>query len=226
MGRLFSPEGPVMVALGKVADLLILSTLWFLCSMPIITIGPATSALYYVSLKLVRKEETAIVKPFFHAFKDNLLQGMVQTLIFLVGGICFFLNHQLIYYMNGALRIIFIIIYLVLLVCSAATVIYTFALQAQFNNRVTATIRNAFMLALQYPVVALIVLVVHLVPVAVWLVSPIFFMRGIPLLICLGPGVIAYLCAKFFARIFAPLIEESLALEKEKQAPVCPENEN
>ena len=213
MNRLFSPNGPVMQALGKMADLLILSLLWILCSIPLITVGPATSALYYICLKLARKEDTNIVKPFFHAFKDNLLQGMAQTLIFCIGAVCFMLNYRLIFYAEGAFRIIMQIVYILLLVCCISTVIYTFALQAQFRNKLTATIRNAFFLSLSRPLHSLSVLIVHGLPVLALFIAPSIFMRLIPLVICLVPAGIARFCAKGFALIFNPLVEESLVAE-------------
>lgn len=213
MNRLFALNGPVMQALGKMADLLILSFLWILCSIPLITVGPATSALYYVSLKHARKEETDIVNPFFHAFKDNLLQGMVQTVIFLVGAVCFMLNYRLIFYAEGAFRIILQIVYILLLVCCISTVIYTFALQAQFRNKLTATIRNAFLLSLSRPLHSLSVLLIHGLPVLVLFIAPSVFMRLVPLVICLVPAGIARFCAKGFALIFDPLVEESLVAE-------------
>lgn len=207
-----------MRALEKMADFMILSFLWILCCIPVITIGPATSALYYVTLKIVRKEDNGIVKPFFHALKDNLLPGMVQTVIFLVGTVCFFLNYRLIGFTSGALRIVLMIVYWVLFVCCICTVIYTFAVQAQFRNRITATIRNAFLLALERPLLAIVILIIHILPGLFYLVSPSLCMRALPVFICLGPAVIAYLSARNFVKIFDPLIKESLACEQEQQA--------
>lgn len=218
MNHIFSPDSPAMRALGRMADLMILSFLWIACCIPIVTIGPATSALYYVSLKIVRKEDPPIFKTFCHGLKDNLLQGIVQTVIFLIGGICFCLNYRLIFLASGAARTILIIVYWILFVCCISTVIHTFALQAQFRNSVTATIRNGFMLSLQKPVHTVLVLIIHALPIGLYLLLPTLSMRITPVVICLGPALIAHLCAKGFALIFAPLIAESLAYEKEQQA--------
>ena len=43
--------------LGKVADFMFLNLLWIVCSIPIITIGASTTAMYSVMLKLVKNEE-------------------------------------------------------------------------------------------------------------------------------------------------------------------------
>ena len=68
MGRFFRFDSPFMLALGKVMDLILLSALWIACCIPIITIVPATAALYYVTIKMARKEETRTVVGFFYAF--------------------------------------------------------------------------------------------------------------------------------------------------------------
>ena len=86
MSRMFSYDGPLMTFIGKIADLLILNVIWLLCCIPIITIGPATTAMYYVTLKLARNEEPSIVKSFFHSFKMNLKQGIFMFLAFVLIG--------------------------------------------------------------------------------------------------------------------------------------------
>lgn len=45
-----------MEGLTKFADMVILSVLWLLFSIPVVTIVPATIALYYASVKVVRRQ--------------------------------------------------------------------------------------------------------------------------------------------------------------------------
>lgn len=62
--------------MGKLVDLLVLSGLWVILSLPVVTIGASTAALYYVTLKLASNEEGYTVRSFFHAFKENLIPGI------------------------------------------------------------------------------------------------------------------------------------------------------
>ena len=55
MNRLFDLENPVMVFLGRLADLVWLNILYIICCIPVFTIGAATSALYYVTMKMVKE---------------------------------------------------------------------------------------------------------------------------------------------------------------------------
>ena len=41
-------DSPVIAFLNKATDLILLNFLWILCSLPVITAGAATAAMYYV----------------------------------------------------------------------------------------------------------------------------------------------------------------------------------
>lgn len=57
-------------------DVLIAGLFWILCSLPIVTIGPATAALYYVTVKSIRHERGRLTKTFFGAFRSNFSAGI------------------------------------------------------------------------------------------------------------------------------------------------------
>ena len=57
MAKLFDMNNPVWRFMGKIADMFLLTLAWFVCSVPIITIGASTTALYYVSLKMEEGKE-------------------------------------------------------------------------------------------------------------------------------------------------------------------------
>ena len=88
MSNFFSLNNPVWNFLGKLADVFVLTVFWFVCSIPIVTIGASSSAMYYCCLKLTRDEEGYIYRQFFKAFKDNLGKGIIiGVLMLLFGGI-------------------------------------------------------------------------------------------------------------------------------------------
>ena len=68
------------------ADMVILGLCWILCSIPIITIGAATSALYYSVAKTMRYGTGKPVREFFKAFRENQRAGIM---IFLPSAITF-----------------------------------------------------------------------------------------------------------------------------------------
>ena len=44
MGSLFNPQNAFWSVFGKIADVLALSLLWVICSLPVVTMGAATAA--------------------------------------------------------------------------------------------------------------------------------------------------------------------------------------
>ena len=75
-----------IILAGQVADLMIISVLWVIFSLPVVTIGAATAAMYYATFHCVRNDEASPIGQFWHSFKDNLKQGTIITIIYLVYG--------------------------------------------------------------------------------------------------------------------------------------------
>lgn len=71
----FSINGKFYSFMTKVADLMILSVLWLFTSLPVITLGASSSALYYGVIKVVREESDRPTKAYFRAFRDNFKQS-------------------------------------------------------------------------------------------------------------------------------------------------------
>lgn len=67
----FTVDAPVFNKTNQVADILGAGFLWLICSVPVVTIGPATAALYYTVVKVVRRNRETVVKSFFHSFKTT-----------------------------------------------------------------------------------------------------------------------------------------------------------
>lgn len=83
MPKFFNPDSPLMRFLTKLADLMILNLLFLLSCIPVVTIGAAWTAMYYVTLKMVRDEEDSIVRGFFRAFRRNWKQATILWLMVL-----------------------------------------------------------------------------------------------------------------------------------------------
>ncbi len=79
-----------MSALGKIADMFILSVLWLLCCLPVVTAVPATIALYYGSVKVVRRGAGYAFRDFMKGFAQNWKQGLALELCY--GGIAVLLS--------------------------------------------------------------------------------------------------------------------------------------
>ncbi len=152
-------DNPIMRGMGRLADFIILNLLWVVCSIPIITIGASTTALYTVMLKLVKNEEGYIAKGFLKAFKENFKQSTIMWIIFLLISIVFVVDFASIKLMSDKIGGILQILFLFMGALLTAWMVYAFALQARFVNTVENTLKNAMILVFaKLPFTVLIVL--------------------------------------------------------------------
>ena len=78
----FSPDGKIFQIGSKAADLLLASALWLVCCLPLVTIGPACTALYDVTVRNIRcSRGTGICRDFFRVFRRDFRQSMWLMLV-------------------------------------------------------------------------------------------------------------------------------------------------
>ena len=91
MKGLFSYDSGFFRALDKLGSLFILNLLTLVCSIPLFTIGASFTALYYVTMKMVRDEETYVAKDFFRSFRQNFRQGtLIWIILSVIGAVLVF----------------------------------------------------------------------------------------------------------------------------------------
>ena len=105
--KLKSSFARFMVAM---ADLLILNLLWQLCTLPVLTVGPATCALFSVTLKIAKDEPVQIVREFFSAFRSNFKQAFVLGIIGLFAMAVVYADGVYAFSIEGNLKILFCIV--------------------------------------------------------------------------------------------------------------------
>ena len=80
---IFAQEGKLARFLNRLGDLIWLNVLTMVFCIPVVTAGAAVTAMYQVSLRMVKNEEGKIGASFLQGFKENFRQS---TLIWLIGG--------------------------------------------------------------------------------------------------------------------------------------------
>ena len=68
----FNPEGLVWKPLGKLGELVTLSLLWGVCSIPVLTAGAAAAALYDCTVHCLRRGEEELFGRFFRTLRREL----------------------------------------------------------------------------------------------------------------------------------------------------------
>lgn len=79
----FNPENALWSTVGQITDVIFLSLFWFLGCLPIVTIGPATAALYDSVWRYFRRKEPHPWHRFFHSFRQNLKSGIFASILWL-----------------------------------------------------------------------------------------------------------------------------------------------
>ena len=81
-----------MRGIRKIVELMYIGMLWFICSIPLVTLGAATAALYEVLLKAVKNQEGYLFKSFLRAFQNNFKQGTCIWLPIALAEVLFSVN--------------------------------------------------------------------------------------------------------------------------------------
>ncbi len=216
MNKWFDLDSPIMTALSRMTDMVILSLLWFVCCLPVFTIGPATVAMYYVALKWARKEEVKISSAFFQAFKKNFKQGVIMNLLFLVVGAVLLADYFIMATMNTSRGDLSSTVFLVMGIWMLCIMFYAYPMQAQFFNTIRQTLINAALLSARKFGVTVIVFVLNMLPVILGFISPVVLVRTSPVWVMLAPGVVAFVNAKLFAKLFDPFLKAAQKENAEK----------
>lgn len=215
--KFFNLDSPLMQALNKMADLMWLNILTMICCIPIITIGPAMTAMHYMALKIARDEECYITRDYFKSFKLNFRQGILIWLLMLfilvvLAGDFYIMNYSGLEF-GTPLRIVLIVIsFMVLFVMT-----FVFPVLAKFDNTVLRTIKNAFFIAiLQFPK-TILMMILSVAPVGLFLffpqITPIIFLFGLS-----APAwVSAKLYSKFFKKLEAQILENNAPEESQPE---------
>ncbi|MBR6452686.1 MAG: YesL family protein [Lachnospiraceae bacterium] len=211
MGSFFSVEGPLFSGLDRMADLFWLNILFIVCCIPVVTIGASTTALYYVTLKMVKNEESHITKSFFRAFKDNFRQSTVIWLLALLIGGILFADYSImsgawidISTMPGIFRKVMLVILLIAALLYAIILRYVFPLLARFDNTIKNTMRNALLIGIRHlPFTGLLLLIVA-AAVAIFYFIPTLRVAYIIIMFSL----VAFLSSFIFVKIFSYYMPE------------------
>lgn len=164
----FSYDSKFSQILLKICYSCYLNLLWFLCCLPIFTIGASTAALYDVTLRIVREDDAALTSRFFKAFRNNFRQATVLWLILLAIGSLLAADGYILYHLyrsaTGSMSVIWTLM-LALIIASAIVyvivLLYVFPLTASVQNTNWAMLKNALFIGFRYLFCTILVFAIH-----------------------------------------------------------------
>lgn len=202
MKSLFDLDNPVLRFFGRVFDIAYLNILCVVCSIPVITIGPSVTALYYCLLKIARKQDSSITRMFFDSLKMNLKQGILMTLIFAGLAAILVVDIQMCNNMTGEnaeyLKTFLYVVFAVAMVMAS----YAFPVLAQFDNTTVNILKYSLLLAIYNFGYTILIVLLNVVPIVVFVLLPELFLWTFPAWLTFGFAIIAMINSKMFVKIF------------------------
>lgn len=208
MKQLF--DSKLFEGLGKVADCLIVSFFWLMCCLPIVTIGAATTAMYYTVHKSIIGDREYVTRCFFSSFKDNFKQATICNLVLLavllILGVDAYIVYQMAVAGESSAFIFYFFLVAILYVIGWGCVLFPY--MARFQNTTKNTLKSAVFLEMRH------------LPTSIALIASliltVFLILYVPLCVLFMPAVLFLLYDFLLERVFRKYMnEEDLARELE-----------
>ena len=147
--KIFDQDNPFWRGMGRIFDVFVLNVLWLLCCIPIVTIGPSTTALYYAMINLVRGEESYVSRDFFRSFRQSFKQSLLVGLLLTAVGVFLAADVYIAYKSGKGVYTFLMVFFFIIFLLWAFVTLYTFPLLAKFENSVKNTLILAFTLSIK-----------------------------------------------------------------------------
>lgn len=165
-GKLFSWDGRFMELMNGFGELVMLSVAFLICCIPVVTIGPAVTSLYYAVIKSVRRGRGTPLGEFFSSMRRTLVKGIIITLEIMAVGAALYIGYREAVAMNEAAAAgmvdydgkVFATVYMILGVLLMAVSAYIFPVLSRFTMKTVNMWKLAFVMAIRYiPVTAAVI---------------------------------------------------------------------
>lgn len=189
--------------LTKLYECIALSLLWLLTSLPVITMGAASAALYYTANKVIKNGLGHVSREYWKMFKSVFKQATLTWLaaIVLLVLLCFemwFINAMLAagggeiwVYVGFAIILAIVLIFLWLQ--------YVFPYMARFQDSFGRTLKNTLILCVAHFFTSLLLLIILILMVVI----PMIITLLIPVALALFPGLYALISNVFLEKVFS-----------------------
>ncbi len=211
---IFNPENAVFRMINKLLDLMVLSLVWVVCCIPVVTAGAASAALYYAVVKAVRHQRSYPVREFWKSFRANLKKGILIQVIWLMLAAMMLISDVPLFaaLLNGKEiqdRVLLVLL-AVKAVFLAGMPCWLYPLLSRFEQRLLRLAEAALYMLLRYFPITLLGVILLL---GAWLL-----LAWEPLLVVLVPGITAMLLSFFLEPFLRKLVRPGEAQEEDADA--------
>lgn len=208
MRNFFSYDSKFSQVIMKIVDCFYASILWVIFSIPVVTIGASTTALFHVAHTTLNREGGYVLKTFLRGFKTNFKKATIMWLIQLVAlavlGYDIFIVRQLATQKAEFAVAYYIFYFLIFFV--AVWILYTCAYNNRFELNIKGILKNSALLAAGYLPYSLVILLVFVASIVICYFAP-FFALVLP---AASFMLYDYILEKIFIKIMDPLDREQM----------------
>lgn len=219
--RVFNQNGWLYRFLNRLWDILVLNVLFMVTSIPLITIGTSISALFSVTLKAVKCEESYIVRSYFSAWKENLKKSTIMWFFYTAAGIILAIDIFIIGANSGTTGKIFAFFGGIVAIAWILIGVYLLPLQARFENTITNTVFNSLLVAIKFiPNTLMIIGIFAMFPllgIVMAIFIPSAFSWYCSLLFFIGFAGSAYLSSFIYRKVFDSLLPDNEEINQSAQ---------
>lgn len=208
MQERLSPDHPFFIFMNKLGDFILLNILFILTSLPVITIGASMTALYTSMDRISQNEEAYIIQSYFQYFTQNFKKATILWITYLLAALPIaFSSSWLSVYGNA--HPLYYIPYIFYLMVFSFTLLYTFPLQATFENTVLRLLCNSLLTALRHLPSTILLMFLFYIPITFTLLFPEIFYITFLFWTMIGFSFLVFFTGYFYRSIFRQYIVPS-----------------
>jgi len=202
MERFFNSENWFWQGFGRLADYFILSILWMLTSLPVLTAGAASIAMYDTAAHCFRYGEKDMIGRFFRTFRKELLRGVALTVFWGVLALALNLGYQIVNgnTPSGGIWPLVSVVYFCTLIIPLGCICWSIILESRFVYGFSQLLKNSLLFTFAHLPQTLIITALFVLTFNLCLTFPFFLM--------ILPGVMGQLQTKFAEKVLEKYMPE------------------
>lgn len=215
--NLFNEDGIWGRTFNFLGQLIALNLLWMVCSIPVITVGTSTTALYYCVLKLKKDGDCSIWKQYWKSFRQNFIQSTIIWIGILVIALCLWMEWRAASVASGGLGTIITYIVGAMAVLLVIVALYIFPIVAAFENKISKLLTHVVYFGTKNIGYVIVIAIITILPMYFTLLDTEMFPILLFVWLTCGFSLTAYANANFFWKLFQPFFPSGKKQNQEMQ---------
>ena len=174
MGGFFSVEGKFYSITSRIVDMVIITVMWIIGCIPIVTILTSTSSMYHATVKCIRYYRGRALTEFIEAYKKNLRQGIPLTVFYgAIGAMIGLIDYRVFAVMQSRTGVAFILAFgmAAVTVLYLLNVLWLVPVFSRFTNTFGGIIQLNYVIAAKHVIRSIPMLMVLIIAVILVLAS-------------------------------------------------------